>query len=88
VVSGRQWQWYEQLIPQWVPCQHSGKGHLSTRVEKSMEYHQSLDNVGGVDAVWRSHRNVDVIRGHEGAVKRRPSPQRSRRQTCHVVGTI
>jgi len=27
-----------------------------------------------------TNRNVDAVRGHEAAVKRRPSPQRSRRQ--------
>ena len=61
MVSGRQWQWYEQLIPQWVPGQHSGKGHLSTRVEKSMGQRQSLDNVEGMDAVWRSYQNVEGV---------------------------
>ena len=49
-----------------------------------MGQHQLLDNVGGVDAVWQSHQNVDAVRGHEAAVKRRPSLQ----QMCHVVSTF
>jgi len=32
-----------------------GKGRLLMWAEKTMGQHQSLDNVGGVDAVWRSY---------------------------------
>jgi len=55
--------------------QYSGKGHLSTRAEKTMGQCSRLTTL----EVWMrcgSPTNVDAVRGHGAAVRGRPWLQR------------